>query len=187
MSAKSWDERFRRGEHMADPPFAFIVDWLGRLPRGDGLRALDLASGSGRHSIALAARGWQVTAVDHSETALDRLRAQDPAIATIAADLETHAYTIERNAWDLICVSFYLQRDLFPAIRAGIKTGGLIVAAFPMTDERQGVKPMNSEFLLQPGELRSLFADFEPMHSAETNPAPPKRRTAELFARKVAG
>jgi SAM-dependent methyltransferase len=186
MSAKSWDERFRRGEHRSDPPFAFIVDCLGRLPRGDGLRALDLACGSGRHAIALAARGWKVTAVDHSTTALEWLRAQDQSIETIEADLEAHAYTIERNAWDLICVSFYMQRDLFPSIRAGIKPGGFIAAAFPMIDEREGIKPMNSEFLMQPGELRSLFSDFEPLHSAEPDPAPPKRRTAELFARKAA-
>jgi tellurite methyltransferase len=180
------DEQFRRGEHAGDAPLAFLVDALARLPRGDGLRALDLASGAGRHSFLLASRGWQVTAVDWSEAALELLRARELNIHTVAADIEAGAFQIEPDSWDLICVTLYLQRNLFPAIRDRIKRGGYVAAAFPMVDERPGVGPMNPEFLLKPGELRSLFREFETIHDRETEGAPPKRRIAELFARKPA-
>jgi SAM-dependent methyltransferase len=126
-----------------------------------------------------------VTAVDQSPAALELVRAVgEPKIETVLADLEAGGFAIEPNAWDLICVSFYMQRDLFPAIRDGIKPGGLLSAAFPMIDERPGVRPMTPAFLMRPGELRSLFAEFEPLHDLETDPPVPKRRVAELFARK---
>ena len=180
MNARKWNERYLRGEHAHDPPLDFIVRWL---PQGDGRPALDIACGAGRHSFLLAARGWEVTAVDWSEAALDMVRARDSRIHTVVADLEAGAFEIERNGWDLICVSFYLQRGLFPAIRDGLRSGGLVVAAFPMVDERPDVRPMSPQFLVRPGELRSTFEGFEILHDAETEPPVPRRRTAELLAR----
>lgn len=182
MHAGKWNERYQRGEHAHDPPLGFIARLL---PPGDGRPALDIACGAGRHSVLLAERGWNVTAVDWSEAALALLRAGDSRIHTVVADLEAGAFVIERNSWDLICVSFYLQRALFPAIRDGLRTGGLVAAAFPMVDERVGVRPMSPQFLLRPGELRSFFEGFEILHDAETEPPPPKRRTAELMAVKA--
>ena len=184
MAAHDWNARFLRGEHAHDAPHAFLIKELDRLGPGEGLRALDLACGTGRHSIALATRGWSVTAVDFSEAALDMLRAREPRVHAVAADLEAGEFEIEPNHWDLICVSFYLQRNLFAPIREGIKSGGWIAAAFPMADARAGVKAMKPDYVLQPGELRSLFEGFEVSHYAETEPQPPKRRVAELFARK---
>ena len=181
MAANKWNERYRQGDHASDPPLDFIVRGL---PASDGLRALDLACGSGRHSILMASRGWQVTAVDWSEAALALVRSRDQRVQTVEADLEAGAFEIERNGWDLICVTYYLQRDLFAAIGDGIKSGGWIAAAFPMVDERAGVRPMNAEYLMRPGELRELFNGFEIIHEAETEPPAPRRRGAELLARK---
>jgi SAM-dependent methyltransferase len=49
--------------------------FLGLLPRlPDHVRALDLCCGSGRHALALAARGDDVVAVDHSARAVAVLR-----------------------------------------------------------------------------------------------------------------
>jgi SAM-dependent methyltransferase len=47
--------------------------------QGAGRRAVDLASGSGRHALWLAAHGWQVTAVDFSRAAVERGREQGAA------------------------------------------------------------------------------------------------------------
>jgi SAM-dependent methyltransferase len=183
MAAPEWDERFRRGEHANDPPLKFIVEALDRIGAGGRRRALDLACGAGRHAAALASRGWDVTAVDWSAAALEMVRARDARIRTIAVDLEA-GFEIERNHWDLICVSLYLQRDLFEPIREGLVAGGWVAAAFPLFDDRAGVRPMNPDYVLRPGELRSLFGDFEIQHYFETGPPPPKRRMAEFFGRK---
>ena len=187
MAAETWDERYRRGEHAGDAPLPFIADWLERFEPGGRRRALDLACGSGRHSVALASHGWDVTAVDKSSAALQLLRAREARVVAIEADLETGGFPIESNSWDLICITLYMQRDLFPAIRVGLKCGGLVLAAFPIDDERPGVKPMNREFLLRSGELRTLFDGFELLHDIETGPTPPKRRMAELIGRKQVG
>jgi SAM-dependent methyltransferase len=53
-------------------PNRFLVAEVGDLPPG---RALDLACGSGRNAVWLAARGWRVTGVDFSDVALTQARA----------------------------------------------------------------------------------------------------------------
>ena len=55
------------------------------------------------------------------------------AIDARVADLEAHEFTIEPYAYDLICDFYYLQRDLFPAIREGVRPGGAVVAAVHLT------------------------------------------------------
>ncbi len=111
---------------MTDPS-PLLVEIAGLLPPG---RALDLACGTGRHTLHLARLGWQVTAVDIAPDAIRELRAAaEPnlAIDTIVADLEKHEFTIEPNAYDLICDFHYLQRDLFPQIREGIRPDGSVI------------------------------------------------------------
>ena len=174
-TAESWNDRYLRDEHWADAPLAFIVRCVAE---GRGRRALDLACGTGRHALLLASRGWRVTAVDWSSVALARLAGR--VDSTVQADLEDGEFTIEPGAWDLICVTNFLHRPLIPAIRAGMRPGGLVLAAFPMEDERPGIRPMNPAYLLRRGELAGWFADFEIVHSAEVEDSPASRRRAEL-------
>ena len=181
MSATHWNTRYRQGEHAHDPPLDFIARLV---PGGDGRQALDLACGAGRHAALLAERGWQVTGVDWSDAALELVRARDARISTVTADLEAGGFQIEPKRWDLICVTYFLDRGLFGPMREGLAEGGLLVAAFPLVDEREGVRPMRREFLLEPGELRALFDDFEILHDTENEPEPPKRRGVELMARR---
>ena len=83
---------------------------------------LDLAAGAGRHSKWLAERGWNVTAVD---------RKNEPifGVKSIEANLETHEYRVEPNAWDLIVCWLYWQPDLLPEIAAGVRAGGVVALA----------------------------------------------------------
>ena len=61
----------------------------------------------------------------------------------------------------------YLQRDLFSEIRAGVKTGGTVVAAIHLNDGKADARPSNPAFLLEPGELREFFRDWEIGHYRE--------------------
>ena len=85
-------------------------------------RALDLACGSGRHARWLAARGWDVTAVDVNIEAI-------PGVRGVQADLELRQFVIEPNAWDLIVCWLYWQSDLLPDIAAGVRPGGIVALA----------------------------------------------------------
>lgn len=168
-----WDERYHRGEYTTREPSPLLIKAINELKPG---RALDLACGVGRHAMYLAQHGWHVTAVDSSRVGVEilRQRARSARIPTCGAhaccldqidahvaDLEQHEFLIEPATYDLICDFYYLQRDLFPAIRAGVKPGGAVVAAIHLNDGNPEAKPHNPAFLLEPGELQALFSDWE--------------------------
>jgi SAM-dependent methyltransferase len=102
---------------MNRPPAPELAAALGDLAPG---KALDLACGSGRHTIWLRERGWVVTAVD---------RDVSPDIHSVRADLERGEFVIEPDAWDLIVCWLYWQPDLLPSITRGVRPGGMVAMA----------------------------------------------------------
>lgn len=161
----NWDDRYRRGEH-PEQPSGLLVAAVSDLAPG---RALDLACGAGRHAIYLAERGWQVTAVDKSEAALNILRGRALPMEIVCADLESN-YVIPSESYDLICDFLYLDRSLFHSIRAGLVPGGLAVVEVRTS----------GTWRVDPGELPTHFAGFEILHYAED------AVTAQLIARRPA-
>jgi tellurite methyltransferase len=186
-----WDERYRQGENSSEEANPLLVAAVQDEMPG---RALDLACGAGRNSLFLATNGWQVTAVDNSVVALDLLRRRAAKkglrINAVEADLERNEYRIEPDACDLICDFHYLQRDLFPAVRRGIRYGGLFVATIHLAQPQPDLKPMNPAFLLRPGELKEYFKDWRIEHywegRREDGAGGFKRATAEIIARRPA-
>ncbi|MFE1785435.1 class I SAM-dependent methyltransferase [Streptomyces sp. NPDC059506] len=72
VDSREWDERYASRELVwGAEPNRWLVREVEDLAPG---RALDLAAGEGRNALWLADRGWRVTAVDFSRTALDRGR-----------------------------------------------------------------------------------------------------------------
>lgn len=70
MDADAWDERYAESDLVwSAGPNQFVEAICADLPPG---RAVDLAAGEGRNALWLAGLGWQVTAVDFSQTALDK-------------------------------------------------------------------------------------------------------------------
>ena len=167
-----WNKRYREGEHLKDEPHALITTFASSAQPG---QALDLACGAGRHALWLAEHGWTVTAVDSSQIAIEFLqeqcRARGVAVQSVVADLEKHEFAIPPESSDLIVVCNYLQRDLFPSIRAGTRLGGLVIAIIAMVDVDPRVRPMNPEYLLNPGDLRAEFPGWRMLHDFEGKPA----------------
>lgn len=201
-----WDERYRRGEHASAEPSRVLVRAVEYLRVGDGggagkgqspraPRALDLACGAGRHALFLAAHGFEVVAVDASRVGIGitRRRAAERRLSLDArvADLARGEFRIEPEEYDLVCDFCYLQRDLFPQMRAAVRAGGLVAATIHMVDERAEVVPMNPLFLLRPGELLAEFQGWGILHYHETDGHDDAagrhlRRRAELIARRPA-
>ncbi len=72
MDADAWDRRYATVELIwTAEPNRFLVEQVGDLAPG---RALDLGAGEGRNAVWLATQGWQVTAIDFSQTGLDKAR-----------------------------------------------------------------------------------------------------------------
>jgi tellurite methyltransferase len=157
---RDWNLYYSDAANLDPSPAPLLVEIADRLPPG---RALDLACGAGRNALYLARLGWQVTAVDASSTAIARLRegARGLAVDARVADLERREFAIEPDAWDLICDFHYLQRDLFPDIREGVRPGGVVVAAIRL----------EGSFALRPGELREEFAGWKILYYSEAGDA----------------
>ena len=101
MDAADWDERYRDHEHLwSVTPNLFVADRLGGTPPGKGL---DLAAGEGRNAIWLASLGWEMTAVDFSEVAVDRGRAQSEAVDFVVADVRMWE---PGGSYDLVLIAY---------------------------------------------------------------------------------
>src|SRR4051812_29692992 len=156
------------------PASTFVADWIGRLapPISPGassslhrsMRALDLAMGRGRHALILARNGFQTFGVDLK---FDAVRDATGAAAlehlTIrgwCADLTM--FPLPQDAFEVVVVARYLQRDLFSSLRGAVKRGGYVIyETFTVGQRALGVGPTSPDHLLAPGELRDLFGGWE--------------------------
>ncbi len=187
MDIRGWDERYRSrelsGDEVESEPTPLLTQ--ATIPLLPGA-ALDLACGTGRNAIWLAQRGWTVTAIDGSETAIHILRARASKSGAMVdarvADLQKHEYTIEESHWDLVAMCYYLQRDLFEPAKNGLKPGGVLVAIVHITEGRE--QPTESR--LRPAELIQYFRGWEILHQYEGKPKDPahQRAVAEIVARR---
>jgi len=134
--------------HHDSAPSAWVMRWAAQVRPG-GL-VLDLACGAGRHARALAALGFEVSAVDRDVAAF---AAPPPGVALLEADLEGGPWPYPGVAFDGIVVANYLHRPLLPVLVESLVPGGVLVyETFARGNERFG-KPSNPAFLLEPGEL----------------------------------
>lgn len=184
---ESWNERYGSGKYSSAEPHKLLIELAEKLKPG---KALDLACGVGRNAIFLAEKNWNVTAVDNSSVGIkiaqQRADEKNLKVDFHAADLEKGGFQIEPNAYDLICDFYYLQRDLFPQMKTGIKIGGIIVSTIHLYDAGGKAAP----FLLNNGELRGYFRDCLILHYHETSltdkdAGEHHRRTAEIIAQRL--
>ncbi|PBC66160.1 thioredoxin reductase [Streptomyces sp. TLI_235] len=111
-TAGFWDARY--GEHeriwSGEPNAALVREVSAQRPG----RALDLGCGEGADAVWLAARGWQVTAVDISAVALGRAaeHAREAGVADLV-DLRRIdlAEDFPEGRYDLVCAQ-YLHSDV---------------------------------------------------------------------------
>jgi 2-polyprenyl-3-methyl-5-hydroxy-6-metoxy-1,4-benzoquinol methylase len=132
---------------------------------------LDLACGEGRHSLAAAARGARVTALDRDEVRLaaarERAEAQGLSIGWIAADLEDEPWP-DLGSFDAVLVFNYLDRARLPRIIDLIEPGGLLMMETYLTAQRElGWGPTSDDHLLRPGELARLVSPLAVVHGRE--------------------
>ena len=150
-------------------PTRWLVDHARVLPSTGA--ALDVASGSGRNAFWLAARGLDTVAFDRDATKIATIRETAEQLGLPlrgdVVDLETGDVTLPVDAYDLIVVVHYLHRPLFPALKAALRPGGMLVYETFTRAQAQRGRPTNPAFLLEPGELRELVAPFEVLFERE--------------------
>jgi SAM-dependent methyltransferase len=101
MDVAEWDERYRSHDHLwSVTPNLFVADRLSGMAPG---RGLDLAAGEGRNAIWLASLGWEMTAVDFSEVAISKGKAQSEAVDFVVADVRTWE---TEQSFDLVLIAY---------------------------------------------------------------------------------
>jgi SAM-dependent methyltransferase len=145
----------RGGGPPADPSPAFLAleRWLPRQGR-----ALDIASGAGRHAVWLARRGLDVTAVDIAPAGLDRAHRsaaeQGVTIQTEARDLLCDP--LPQGPWDLIVQHHFLYRPLFETFHRHLAPGGRLVIVHPTRKNLERHARPSARWLLDDGELHHV-------------------------------
>jgi SAM-dependent methyltransferase len=162
-----WEQKYKGREFSHDgPPSNLLTRWLPSLPKG---RALEVATGLGRNALALAAAGYRVDAIDISPTGLTeaarRARRRGLTINWIEADVDV--YPLPRARYEVVVSTFFLKRRLWPALRAAVKPGGVIVFESHLFAPEEEDGPTNAKHRLRPGELRRRFGDWEVMELDE--------------------
>lgn len=161
MSIKEkWNKRYRAasGEPRASK---VLKENLHLLPESG--RALDLACGSGGNAILLAQQGLKVDAWDIADVPIAAL--QDLALKrrlSIQAEVrDIGANPPGPDTFDVITVSYFLDRGLVPALIQALKPGGVV---YYQTFTRHCVSdrgPKRAEFRLADQELLQLFTGLE--------------------------
>ncbi len=154
----AWENR--HNEQTIGAPEPFVAEMLPLLPLG---LVLDVAAGTGRHSLMLARSGFTVHAIDYSLTAMLKLaaaaRAENLPIYPLAADLAAYPLPVAR--YDAIVNTCFLDRKLIPALKRALKIGGALLFDTFLIDQAGIGHPRNPDFLLGHYELRALLSDLE--------------------------
>lgn len=165
-------------------------------------KALDLGCGSGRNSLYLNLKGFDVTGWDHNAMSVAKVNEIIAAeslqnIAMSEADLNSHRFSGEYDFIFSTVVMMFLERGSIPHIiedmHAATKSGGynLIVAAMDSPDYPC---PLPFPFTFKPEELRHYYEGWEivkynedvgELHKRDEDGNRYKLRFATLLAKKI--
>ena len=164
----------------AAPPSAWVRRFSHLLRPGGAV--LDVACGPGRHVRWLAGQGFAVTGIDRDAAVTAPLRA---AAEIVVADLENAPWPLPGRRFDAVIVTHYLWRPLWPALRAALNEGGVLLYETFAHGQHLIGRPSRPEFLLQPGELLGAFTGMQVVAFEDGVDTDPLRRVQRLVA--VAG
>ena len=157
--ALRWDKRYIE-KHQAGPACLVLRENQHLLPSQG--KALDLACGLGANALLLAQQGLDVEAWDISEVALQKLQqlASDKNLEINCQQHDLRRLTPKADSFDVIVVSYFLQRETLPLLSQALKPNGLL---YYQTFSRLRVDdsgPNNPEFRLDDNELLKYFPDL---------------------------
>lgn len=187
----AWNARFSSRSHSSlEPDHLLITAWddyieplLGSLNQK---RALDVAGGVGRHSLYLAERGWRMTLIDISDKGVEIAR-ENALKRRLEIDLrneDLRGADLGSEAYELILVFFYLDRELFPALIRALAPGGILIYKTYTREHPRlsgGKGPTHPMHLLESNELLKAFTSLQVLFYRETVA---DKGVAELIARK---
>jgi SAM-dependent methyltransferase len=163
-----WDKKYSSIDYSDEVTACSLLTNYGYLLPSIGL-ALDLACGIAGNAFYLSEAGLDVQAIDISQVAIDRVnqisQQKNLSIETIVRDVETTG--LPSTQYDVIVVSYFLNRELMPIIIGHLKQGGLLFYQTWTKNDVAQIEPSNPSFLLDKGELLRHCKDMDILHYHE--------------------
>lgn len=158
--ASGWDERHSTTPQPSEP-HPLVRELASATDCG---RALDVATGTGRHALLLAESGWQVTALDFSTVGLDAGRR---AAQRLGLDVDwrlgdARVWSPGAARFDLVLMAFVQLPDVVARARRWLAPGGrLVVVGHALRNLTDGVSGPSDPRLLH--TVDSLAAAADPL------------------------
>ncbi len=193
-----WDRMWRRTPTRRREPHGFLVRSAASLTPGT---ALDVGCGEGTDAIWLASAGWEVTAADISNVALERARAEDTdqRVTWLQANLSSWRPPVDK--YDLVVAQFLHmppseRASVFEGLARAVRVGGslLFCAHAPPSSGTTIDRPALADLYFTPEEVVKhlshgrwdvLVAQDEP-RAAHTHDGPRTDLDTIVNARRIA-
>ncbi|MBN8553997.1 MAG: class I SAM-dependent methyltransferase [Deltaproteobacteria bacterium] len=161
-----WDEKYSLSSDYlySKEPSSFLMEQLDLLP--SGAKILEIACGEGRNTVALAAKGYSVTAFDFSAKALERAEALTKAsgVSVTFKSLDLDFYLPELLSFDaIIGIQFKPPQTLLKNLSRGLKQNGHLILEAPLMESSRTYKNIESFECFKPNELLYQFIPSQQM------------------------
>ena len=171
-----WELAWREGRwEETSPPLPEVVEFAQDLKREGAKTILDLGCGAGRHSILLGKQGFQVVALDISETALNTLDGRLKVASIANVSLVKHEMRdlpfIDGYFDGIICTNvlhhgkiFEIKQVVREIRRVMRKEASAFIVALSTSDFRKGSgkKLEPNTYVFTKGEERGIIHHFFP-------------------------
>lgn len=159
---EKWEHHYQNCSVSMDiPTESLVLRQYQHLLPSKGV-ALDLACGNAGNAFFLAQHGFEAHAWDISPSAIVQVselaQTHSLPICALVRDVENNP---PQNAqFDVVVVSRFLHRSLFPALIASLKPAGVLFYQTFTVEKPAGVGPRNPYYLLAQNELLALCSSM---------------------------
>jgi len=125
--------------------------------------ALDLACGRGASALLLVEKGLETHAWDFSPVAIEKLqtRAEERDLSVHYQVRDVVKHPPERASFDVILVSFFLDRSLFSRLIEALKPGGKLYYQTFVQEVYLDRGPTSADWRLRKNELLQVFKELD--------------------------
>ncbi len=159
-SKQKWNQIYSTVDESFVQPSYVLAEFQYLLPNTG--TALDMACGLGGNAILLAQHGLTTHAWDISEQAIDKLvqASKKNEVKLITSVRDVHKKPPEPNSFDVICVSFFLEREINTNIMSALKPDGLLFYQTFIKERVSDTGPRSLNFRLKSNELLKIFSSL---------------------------
>ena len=128
-----------------------------------------MACGAGRNALRLAEAGFEVSAVDVSEVAIDMAKTQ-ARIRRLDVDWQVgdlDDMKLSADSYDLITMIRYVNRAIWPGLYPALGSNGWLLMEQHLRSHRDVIGPTD-DYRLEPGELLRAFPSMRIIEYSES-------------------